>query len=62
MILYERFRWVLAPAVFIIIGLIMKFSTNEKQFGLLLKYNKYWLVFIVIGILLFGVRLYMFLK
>lgn len=62
MMIYEKFRWVLAPAVFVFIGLIMKFSNNEKQFGLILKYNKYWLLLIIVGVLLFGVRLYMFLK
>ncbi len=32
MMLYEKFGWLLAPAIFVFIGLIMKFSSNEKQF------------------------------
>ncbi len=60
--IYEKFRWILAPMVFIIIGLIMKFSNNEKQFGIFLKYRKYWLVLLIIGVSLFLVRLYLFLK
>jgi hypothetical protein len=60
--IYEKFRWILAPAVFIFIGLIMKLSNNQKQFGLILEYKKYWLVIVISGVLLFLVRLYMFLK
>ena len=60
--IYEKFRWILAPMVFIFIGLIMRFSNNQKQFGLILEYKKYWLVLVIGGILLFLLKLYMFLK
>jgi hypothetical protein len=60
--IYEKFRWILAPAVFVFIGLIMKFSNNQKQFGLILEYKKYWLILVIGGVLLFLVKLYMFLK
>jgi high-affinity Fe2+/Pb2+ permease len=56
--MYEKFRWVLAPAVFIFIGLIMKLSNNKKQFGLILEYKKYWLVLIIVGFFLFLLKLY----
>lgn len=62
MMIYEKFRWILAPAVFVFVGLIMKFSNNQKQFGLILEYKKYWSVLVIVGIILFLVRLYMFLK
>ncbi|MCB6232155.1 hypothetical protein LIS90_12965 [Flavobacterium psychrophilum] len=62
MMIYEKFRWILAPMVFIFIGLIMKFSNNQKQFGLILEYKKYWLILVIGGVLLFLVKLYMFLK
>ncbi len=62
MMIYEKFRWILAPAVFVFIGLIMKFSNNQKQFGLILEYKKYWLILVIGGVLLFLVKLYMFLK
>ena len=62
MMMYEKFRWILVPAVFVFIGLIMRFSNNQKQFGLILEYKKYWLALVIGGVLLFLVRLYMFLK
>ncbi len=62
MMIYEKFRWILAPMVFIFIGLIMRFSNNQKQFGLILEYKKYWLILVIGGVLLFLVKLYMFLK
>jgi len=55
--MFEKYRWILAPAVFVFIGLIMKFSTNQKQFGLILQYKKYWLILIIAGVLLFLVRI-----
>ena len=58
---FEKFEWLLSPIVLISIGLIMKLSSNEKQFGLLLKYKKYWLFFIIGGIFSFLMELYKFL-
>jgi hypothetical protein len=53
MILYEKFRWLLSPLIFISVALIIKYSKNEKQFGLLLKYKKYWWLFLVAGFISF---------
>jgi len=51
----------LSPSIFIFIGLIMKFSNNERQFGLFLKYKKYWFYFILVGMFSFLIELYKFL-
>ena len=59
MMIYEKFRWILAPIVLVSIGLIMRFSKNQRQFGLILEYKKYWLILIILGVLLFLLRLYM---
>jgi hypothetical protein len=57
--IYEKFRWILAPIVLVSIGLIMRLSKNQRQFGLILEYKKYWLILIILGVLLFLLRLYM---
>ena len=51
----------LSPSIFIFIGLVMKFSNNGRQFGLFLKYKKYWFFFILGGLFSFLMELYKFL-
>ena len=61
-IMYEKYRWILAPAIFIFIGIIMKVSNNKKQFGWILEYKKYWSILVIGGFILFLLKLYLFLK
>ena len=60
--MYEKYRWILAPAIFIFIGIIMKVSNNKKQFGWILEYKKYWSILVIGGFILFLLKLYLFLK
>jgi hypothetical protein len=51
----------LSPLTLIMVGLIMKYSNNEKQFGILLKYRKSWWVLVVSGLFLIFIIVYEYL-
>jgi hypothetical protein len=51
----------LSPLTLIMVGLIMKFLNNENQFGILLKYRKYWWVLVVSGLFLIFMIVYEYL-
>ena len=48
----------LIPIIGIVFGLILR-TSNKEQFT---SFKKYWLFFVIAGILLFAFRLYKYLK
>jgi len=48
----------LIPILLIIVGIVIKVSKNEAN----KKLEKYWLIMVIGGVILFGFRLYQYLN
>lgn len=49
----------LVPIGLIVAGFIIKLSKNKEMFG---SFKKYWFLLVIIGVLLFILRLFKYLK
>lgn len=49
----------LVPIGLIVAGFIIKLSKNKEMFG---SFKKYWFLLVIIGVLLFLLRLFKYLK
>ena len=56
---FQEINSFIAPIGLIIAGVLVKLSKNNKAYG---KFKKYWLFFVIGGTLIFGFRLYKYLK
>ncbi len=52
---FQEFNSFFAPLGLLVAGIIMRLSNNQEMFG---GVKKYWLLFIIGGILLLSIRLY----
>lgn len=56
---FQEINSFIAPLGLIIAGVIVKLSENNEAYG---KFKKYWLFFVIGGVILFLFRLYKLLK
>ena len=56
---FQDITRILVPIGLIVAGFIIKLSKNKEMFG---SFKKYWFLLVIIGVLLFLLRLFKYLK
>ena len=56
---FQDITRLLVPIVLIVAGFVIKLSKNKEMFG---SFKKYWFLLVIIGVLLFFLRLYKHLR